>query len=51
MVSILLRDCKKIKGKVICESKIPINIYKVHFEAKKNQHVLESNNRLANYLN
>ena len=45
----LLRD---FNGKIICESKIPVNIFDIkNFKAKKNLYVLESNNRIANYLN
>ena len=43
---------KDNNGKIIYESKIPVNIYNSSsIEAKKNLYVLESNNRLANYLN
>ena len=43
---------KDNKGKIIYESKIPVNIYdSSSIEVKKNLYVLESNNRLANYLN
>jgi hypothetical protein len=42
---------KDNNGKIIYESKIPVNIYNSSsIEAKKNLYVLESNNRLANYL-
>ena len=43
---------KDNKGKIIYESTIPVNIYdSSSIYVKKNLYVLESNNRLANYLN